>query len=92
MSEESLENALKSIHSSLSDAPQLDAEMVVKLRGIVDEINAAIADSEQNQEAEASPKTLSDRLKALIADFEVQHPTLTTNLSLIAERLADMGI
>ena len=36
--------------------------------------------------------TLQQRMDRLINDFEVQHPQLTSNLAIIAERLADMGI
>ncbi|MCU0709843.1 MAG: DUF4404 family protein [Pirellula sp.] len=36
--------------------------------------------------------SLSSRVNQVIEDFEAHHPQLTRTLSMIAERLADMGI
>ena len=95
MPQDNLNQALKSIHTILGDAALIDAEMAHKLQSLVVEINSAIAKSSVTSLAEESipaENTLSNRLKTFISDFEVQHPKLTTNLSLVAERLADMGI
>ena len=92
MPADDLEKALKSIHDSLDDASQIDADMVQKLRTLVDDIHLAIAKSPIVNEPAPTQATLTNRLNSLITDFEIRHPTLTTNLSLIAERLADMGI
>ena len=92
MSDDNLEKSLESLHSSLGDSPLIDAEMANKLRLLIDEINAAIANSTPAGELPPSESTLTSRVQSFVDDFEMQHPKLTANLSLIAERLADMGI
>jgi hypothetical protein len=92
MSEDGLQQAIEELHQSLGDSPKIDAETMQKMRSLVEEINLAIANFTSETAPAFSKEGLRERLKAFVDDFEVQHPKLTTNLSLIAERLADMGI
>ena len=71
---------------------RVDEQTAAKMRLLIDEIQLALARSTPSSDSSSSPPTLTERVKELISDFEVHHPKLTANLSLIAERLADMGI
>ncbi len=92
MANDDLEQALDSLHQSLADTPQIDEQMAVKMRLLIDEIQQTLSRSSLAASANMPHSTLTTRVKGLISDFELQHPKLTSNLSLIAERLADMGI
>ncbi len=92
MTQEELAQTLDSLHNSLSDSPPIDTQTAEKLRMLIGEIQSALARSEASADSTLSHGTLTQRMRAIIADFEVHHPKLTANLSLIAERLADMGI
>ena len=92
MTNDDLEATLDSLHQNLADSPQIDEQTAAKMRLLIDEIQLALARSAPPSESSASPHTLTERVKELISDFEAHHPKLTANLSLIAERLADMGI
>ncbi len=92
MANDDLEQALDSLHQSLADTPQIDEQMAVKMRMLIEEIQQTLMRSTPEASENPPHSTLTKRLQGLIADFELQHPKLTSNLSLIAERLADMGI
>ena len=92
MANDDLEQALDSLHQSLVDTPQIDEQTAVKMRLLIDEIQQTLSRSTPLASSITSNSTLTQRVQGLISDFEVQHPKLTSNLSLIAERLADMGI
>ena len=97
MTQDKLATELEAFHQCLIDAPSIDASTREKLKILIDEIQTALASprpaDDQVSETEAPGEgTLQQRMDRLINDFEVQHPQLTTNLAIIAERLADMGI
>ena len=92
MTNDDLEATLDSLHQNLAESPQIDEQTAAKMRLLIDEIQLALARLAPSTDSSSSPQTLTERVKELIADFEVHHPKLTANLSLIAERLADMGI
>ena len=92
MTNKDLEQTLDSLHQSLADTPQIDEQMAAKMRLLIDEIQLILARSAPATETPQSHQTLTARVRELMADFELHHPQLTSNLSIIAERLADMGI
>lgn len=92
MANEDLEQALDSLHQSLADTSLIDEQTAVKMRSLIDEIQQTLSRSAPAAESNTSGPTLTKRIQSMISDFEAQHPKLTLNLSLIAERLADMGI
>ena len=92
MTNEDLEQTLDSLHQNLAETPQIDEPTAAKMRLLIDEIQSALARSSPSPDSTPPHHTLTERVQELIADFEVNHPKLTSNLSLIAERLADMGI
>lgn len=90
-----LKQTLESLRSILSEPSAMDEQAVGEMRLIVDEIQSVLARSNSpNSLSQSAPvhRSLSERIQEFVEDFEVQHPQLTSNLSLIAERLADMGI
>ena len=92
MTNKDLEQTLDSLHQSLVETPQIDEQTAAKMRLLIDEIQLVLARSTPNSETPTSHQTLTERVRELMADFGVHHPQLTSNLSFIAERLADMGI
>ena len=92
MTNKDLEQTLDSLHQSLVDTPQIDEQTASKMRSLIDEIQLVLARSVTSTETPPSNQTLTERVQELMADFGVHHPQLTSNLSYIAERLADMGI
>lgn len=92
MTNKDLAQSLDSFHRSLADTPQIDEQTAEKMRLLIGEIQLVLARSTPSKDTPASHQSLTERVRELIADFEVHHPQLTSNLSIIAERLADMGI
>lgn len=95
---EGLGEILKRLHSELSGQPRLDPGTVESLRVLAADIERALAAQSQppqpsGPDSTPSPdESLSSRVTGLLEDFEAHHPQLTKTLSMIAERLADMGI
>jgi DNA-binding transcriptional LysR family regulator len=97
MANEELTQTLDRLHQQLSHGPQLDEANLRSLRALLDEIQIACERAEQagsttNTHQIANERSLNQRLQEVIGDFEHRHPQLTTTLSQIADRLADMGI
>ena len=92
MTNKDLVQTLDSLHQSLAETPQIDEQTAAKIRLLIDEIQLVLARTTLSTETPPSHQTLTERVRELIDEFEVNHPQLTSNLSLIAERLADMGI
>ena len=92
MTNDDLGPTLESLQNSLADLPQIDALTAEKLRMLIGDIQLALARSEKASDSAMSYGNLTQQMQTMIADFEVNHPKLTANLSYIAERLADMGI
>ena len=92
MTQDDLALTLDSLHKSLVDTPEIDAANAIKLRLLIEEIEFVLANRVPSPASETSHENVTEKIRSLIADFEVHHPKLTANLSLIAERLADMGI
>jgi hypothetical protein len=96
-----LANTLQELHAELERSPQLDSDAVAALRALMQEIQQKTSQSEDQEtakEEDEAPSEDSDssemlqRLQGMIEDFEAHHPQLTRTLSLVAERLSDMGI
>jgi hypothetical protein len=92
MTNDDLGQTLDSLQKSLADSPQIDAPTAEKVRLLIGDIQLALARSEKAADSAMSYGNLTQQVKTMIADFEVNHPKLTASLSFIAERLADMGI
>ena len=97
MTQDKLATELEAFHQCLVDAPAIDSATREKLKTLIGEIQTALASPRPADDPFLETKvrdegTFQQRVDKLIRDFEVQHPQLTTNLAIIAERLADMGI
>ena len=92
MMQNDLEMTLEALNKSLADTPKIDLETKEKLQALIAEIQLSLASAAPVDDSIPEHETLKQRMDKMIADFEVHHPQLTSNLSLIAERLADMGI
>jgi hypothetical protein len=90
MSDE-LSEAMGRLHQELAQNPQLDASKIESLRALASEIQHAIGEQE-TEASRLSEARFSSRIQEYIEALESQHPKLTQTLSMIAERLADMGI
>jgi len=90
-----LATTLMNLHKELSQNPKLEPKTLEALRLLVGDIQRVV-DSQCGEDAEEpsqpSDQTLGERLTAIIEGFEKEHPQLTQTLSMVAERLADMGI
>lgn len=89
MSNNALNDILDSLHKQLASLPALTPQNIDELNAIVAEIQSTL--EKQSPTTDHSP-TLSSRINLLVEDFEKNHPQLTQTLSILAERLADMGI
>ena len=97
MMQDKLATELEAFHQCLVEAPSIDAATREKLKTLIGEIQTALAshrpaDALHLETKVPDEETFQQRVDKFIHDFEVQHPQLTTNLAIIAERLADMGI
>ena len=92
MTKDDLGLTLDSLHNSLADSPQIDAQTAEKLRMLIGDIQLAISRSESATDSAPLHENLTQRVQAMVSDFEAHYPKLTSNLSYVAERLADMGI
>ena len=84
--------SLDSLRQNLAESTKIDETVAEKMRLLVDEIQLTLTRSDSASHSGVTEPTLSDRLQEFIDDFQTHHPQLTSSLSLIAERLADMGI
>lgn len=92
MTQNNLEASLESLHKNLAESSTLDSPTREKLKGLMDEIQLVLEKADSSLAASPQHGTLAQRFNDLVEDFESHHPQLTANLSIIAERLADMGI
>ena len=92
MTNANLQHMLDELHQNLVDSPEIDPQTAQKLSSIMVDIQFALERTSNKHASVGANETITQRVQSLLTDFEVQHPKLVSNLSLIAERLADMGI
>jgi hypothetical protein len=93
MSKQALAEILVQLHEELQKTPTLDDDDRVSMQVLAGEIQAALERSAHSPSSgSSSPPAISKRVEDSIQSFEAHHPQLTTILSQIADRLADMGI
>lgn len=88
---EDLKQHLQSLHMELQSNQAMDPATLEALRIVAEDIRAHLESAGQVGTTPSS-QSLSKRLEGMVNEFEVQHPRLTSIVSQIAERLADMGI
>ncbi len=87
-----LKQLLDSLRQNLADTSAIDEGVAEKMRLLVADIQSTLARSDTAPQSESTNPLLAGRVQEFIDDFQAHHPRLTSNLSMIAERLADMGI
>ncbi|MCY2983855.1 MAG: DUF4404 family protein [Planctomycetota bacterium] len=87
-----LEQLLDSLRQNLADNPAIDKQVAEKMQLLVEDIQNRLTRPAAASQPESAHPLLAGRVQELIDDFQAHHPRLTSNLSMIAERLADMGI
>lgn len=92
MTNTDLEQLLDTLRQNLADNSAIDEQVAEKMRLLVEDIQIALTRSAATSEPESDNPLLTGRVQEFIDDFQAHHPRLTSNLSMIAERLADMGI
>ena len=92
MTNVNLEQLLDSLRQNLADNSAIDDQVAEKMRLLVSDIQNALTSPANTSQPESTNPMLAGRVQEFIDDFQAHHPRLTSNLSMIAERLADMGI
>lgn len=95
MKREELVTTLARLHQELAQTDKLDEQSIRSLQMLAKDIQSVLERSAQtvaSGDVHPAETTLSGRIRGMIEDFEVQHPQLSQTLSIIAERLSDMGI
>ncbi len=90
-SEERLREILHELRDHLEATDSIDAQLSVKLRGAVDDVERALG-SEVDGERRERHHPLIERLKAMALDFEASHPQLANAINKLTNELASMGI
>ena len=88
-----LDQVMEQLRLALANPQSLDDKTLGSLRQLADDIERTLSGT-GSQDAQQDPASggLSERLQGWIEQLEADHPEWTNTLSLIAERLADMGI
>jgi len=95
MTHSDLLQMLHELRDSLAHGQTLDANSKEALKGLAAEIQQVL-DSTSTEDADEpatdESESVTERIQAYVESLEAQHPALTRTLSMIAERLSDMGI
>jgi ElaB/YqjD/DUF883 family membrane-anchored ribosome-binding protein len=89
MSSEDIRNRLTELHAELEKTPQLDAELRELLMEVDGDIHALLSSGEP---ARDEVQGLRERLEALAADFDAQHPNTNIVFRELIHALGRMGI
>lgn len=93
---DNLKQILDSLHQQLANPKVLSSDSIETLKAIAAEIQTTLEDYPpkgcQPPTTDPNSISLTQRIESFIDDFENLHPQLTQTLSMLAERLADMGI
>lgn len=89
MSSQEIKSRLSKLHQELEKTPQLDEDLRRLLMELDGDIHALLADGEP---AEAEVQGLRERLEALAADFDAQHPNTNIFFHELIHALGRMGI
>lgn len=92
MNRDELLNTLKTLHTQLSGAGDIDAETQKMLQTVTSDIQNLLKAGSAGQGADESGKSLSDRLRDTLIEFEARHPHVGGLLERITDGLASMGI
>lgn len=89
MSSEDIKQRLIELHAELDKTPRLDDDLRKLLTEVDGDIHALLA---RGQPADDDVRSLRDRLEALAADFDAQHPHTNIFFRELIHALGRMGI
>jgi type II secretory pathway component PulF len=89
MDTQKLKTALAQLHGELASGGKLDPELAQQLRALDQDIQTALAASEQQDDLVAN---LNERTQAIDARFSADHPYLSSALRDVMDTLGKMGI
>lgn len=81
-----LKSALQSLHETLGETTDVTEESRELLQTVSDDIHRLIDHDEEPLKAAA------ERLREVIVDFEIQHPTIAHAVEQVTTALANLGI
>ena len=91
MPERQLKEALDALHRALESEHSIQDEDREALVRAAEEIADALAETRASEDPDEQ-EPLSDRVSALIEDFEVSYPRVAEVLAKLSEALSNLGI
>ena len=92
MNRDELLNTLKTLHMQLSSAGEIDTETQTMLKTVTSDIQKLLDNRSAADVDDDSGKSLSERLRDTLIEFEARHPHVGGLLERITDGLAGMGI
>ncbi len=92
METEHLKKSLKSLHTHLEGAEQVDAELRDLLQVLNSDIQELLARAPSNEAEESTTFGLAERSQEITAQFAAKHPALEPALRELTQILANLGI
>lgn len=89
MGSDDIRKRLSDLHDELEKTPRLDKDLRELLMEVDGDIHALL---DRDQPADADVQGLRERLEALAADFDAQHPNTTRFFRELIDALGRMGI
>ncbi len=89
MSSQDIKKRLAQLHEELENTPELDDDLRQLLTEVDGDIHALLTSGEP---ADTEVQSLRDRLEALAADFDAQHPNTNIFFRELIHALGRMGI
>lgn len=92
MNRDELLNTLKTLQTQLSSAGEIDAETQRMLQTVTSDIQNVLDSESAESSIDETGKSLSERLRDTLIEFEARHPHVGGLLERITDGLASMGI
>lgn len=89
MEKQELQKTLTELHQELSTAQDVDDSTKAMLVTVMQDITKLLANTENDS---SETPTGSDSLRAMVIEFEAEHPKLARTLGQLADGLANLGI
>lgn len=91
MNRDEMLETLRSLHSELTTADNVDIETRAALQKLTADIERLLEDTELSSEEDLQ-KSLSERVRESVIEFEVRHPVIGGLLERLTDGLANLGI
>ncbi len=88
MSKEDVNQSIKALHAEIDRLDTPDGAMREKLLALISDVEKQMQEPESAEHKEANLQALP----ALIEQFEIEHPKVTTTLGKLLNTLSGMGI